>query len=251
VYEEEIRDHVIETALSTGSSGFDTYFIAIAKLYNATLITDDEPMSIRTDIDRVIDIGCADGEYLGMLSSQLNPSLIIGLDLSKDELLLAKPHTIHPNIDLILADAHYPPFRGGVFDLVFLKDLLHHLDNPLKALHEFKRILRAGSVMVIIETRRNPLMKIYIKYGHDHFSLKHLLSMIEKAGLKDYKIKQLTAYPHHLFFPFRGLGEVLWDLSMLILYVLCRISFFKVLLFKLYFHILPPSYNVIFWGKEY
>jgi len=49
VYEEEIRDHIIETALSTGSSGFDTYFIAIAKLYNATLITDDEPMSIRTE----------------------------------------------------------------------------------------------------------------------------------------------------------------------------------------------------------
>jgi len=49
VYEEEIRDHVIEIALSTGSSGFDTYFIAVAKLYNATLITDDEPMSIRTE----------------------------------------------------------------------------------------------------------------------------------------------------------------------------------------------------------
>jgi len=49
VYEEEIRDHVIETALSTGSSGFDIYFIAVAKLYNATLITDDEPMSIRSE----------------------------------------------------------------------------------------------------------------------------------------------------------------------------------------------------------
>jgi len=49
VYGEEIRDHATEIALSTGPSGFDTYFIAIAKLYNATLITDDEPMSIQAE----------------------------------------------------------------------------------------------------------------------------------------------------------------------------------------------------------
>jgi len=49
VYEDEIRDYVIEIALSTGSSGFDTYFIATAKLYNAALITDDEPMSIQAE----------------------------------------------------------------------------------------------------------------------------------------------------------------------------------------------------------
>ncbi len=48
VYEEEVRDLAIEVALQAGSSGFDTYFIAVAKKYNATLITDDEPMAMRT-----------------------------------------------------------------------------------------------------------------------------------------------------------------------------------------------------------
>jgi len=47
VYEEEVRDLAIEEALQVGSSGFDTYFIAVAKKYNATLITDDEPMAMR------------------------------------------------------------------------------------------------------------------------------------------------------------------------------------------------------------
>jgi len=46
VYEEEIRDHAIKIALEVGSSGFDTYFIAVAKKFNAMLITDDEPMAI-------------------------------------------------------------------------------------------------------------------------------------------------------------------------------------------------------------
>jgi len=49
IYEEEIRDHATEIALSTGSSGFDTYSIAIAKPYNATPITDDEPMPIQAE----------------------------------------------------------------------------------------------------------------------------------------------------------------------------------------------------------
>jgi len=47
VYEEEIRDLAIEVALEAGLSGFDAYFIAAAKKYNAMLITDDEPMSMR------------------------------------------------------------------------------------------------------------------------------------------------------------------------------------------------------------
>jgi len=46
VYEEEIRDHAIKIALEVGSSGFDTYFIAVAEKFNAMLITDDEPMAI-------------------------------------------------------------------------------------------------------------------------------------------------------------------------------------------------------------
>ncbi len=46
VYEEEIRDYAIRIALEVGSSGFDTYFIAVAKIFNALLVTDDEPMAI-------------------------------------------------------------------------------------------------------------------------------------------------------------------------------------------------------------
>ncbi|OYT47828.1 MAG: VapC toxin family PIN domain ribonuclease [Desulfurococcales archaeon ex4484_42] len=57
VHEEEIRDHTIEIALEVGSSGFDTYFIAIAKMFNAVLITDDEPMAIhakRLGVDTIL-----------------------------------------------------------------------------------------------------------------------------------------------------------------------------------------------------
>ncbi|RLG77903.1 MAG: hypothetical protein DRO12_00985 [Thermoprotei archaeon] len=57
VYEEEIRDSVIDVALEVGSTGFDTYFIAVAKKFNTMLVTDDEPMAIhakRLGIDTVL-----------------------------------------------------------------------------------------------------------------------------------------------------------------------------------------------------
>ncbi|RLF22801.1 MAG: hypothetical protein DRN15_08130, partial [Thermoprotei archaeon] len=57
IYEEEIRDSAVDLALETGASGFDTYFMTIAKLYNATLITDDEPMAIyaeRIGVDTIL-----------------------------------------------------------------------------------------------------------------------------------------------------------------------------------------------------
>ncbi len=57
VYEEEIRDYAINIALEIGSSGFDTYFIAVAKMFNAVLVTDDEPMALhaeRLGIDTIL-----------------------------------------------------------------------------------------------------------------------------------------------------------------------------------------------------
>lgn len=57
IHEEEIRDHAIQIALEVGSSGFDTYFIAAAKTFNAVLITDDEPMAVhaeRLGIDTIL-----------------------------------------------------------------------------------------------------------------------------------------------------------------------------------------------------
>ncbi|RLG82145.1 MAG: hypothetical protein DRO09_00945 [Thermoprotei archaeon] len=54
VYEEEIRGHAIEITLEVGTSGFNTYFIAVAKVFNVALIADDEPTATRA---KHLDIG--------------------------------------------------------------------------------------------------------------------------------------------------------------------------------------------------
>ncbi len=45
VGEEALREKALWVALQTGCTGFDAYIIASALEYNATLVTDDKPMS--------------------------------------------------------------------------------------------------------------------------------------------------------------------------------------------------------------
>lgn len=201
---------------------------------------------------RVIDVGCADGGYLPLLSTHLNTSLVIGVDLSQKELQLLKRHETHLNSAYARVDATVLPFTTSTFDLIFSKDLLHHLSNPLRALHEFKRVLKPNGTMVIVEAERNnPLMSLYIRHGHDHYTLTQLSALAKRADLKDFRVEQVSAYPHHFLFWSGKPIELLWDLCIIVFlsfcYVFPPVTAYLVKLFSL---MTSHSYNVILLKQE-
>jgi ubiquinone/menaquinone biosynthesis C-methylase UbiE len=201
---------------------------------------------------RVIDVGCADGGYLPLLSTHLNASWVIGADLARNELYLAKRNKVHLNSEVACVDVTALPFSTSTFDLIFSKDLLHHLSNPLRALCEFKRVLKPNGTMVIVETERNnPLMKLLIKHGHNHYTLTQLSALVEKAELTNFGVKQVSAYPHHfLFWPGKPI-ELLWNICIIIVLSFCYIfpSATKYLA-KLFSSMTSHSYNIILWRQE-
>ena len=202
---------------------------------------------------KVIDVGCADGGYLPLLSNHLNSSLVVGVDLAQNELHLAKRHKVHFNSEYARVDVTALPFRTTTFDLIFSKDLLHHLSNPLRALYEFKRVLKPNGAMVIVEAERNnSLMRMYIKHGHNHYTLTQLSVLVKRAELKDFKVKQVSAYPHHFLFWSGKPIEVLWDLCVIIVLSFCYIfpSATKFLV-KLFSSMTSHSYNAILWRQEH
>jgi ubiquinone/menaquinone biosynthesis C-methylase UbiE len=202
---------------------------------------------------RVIDVGCADGGYSPLLFSHLNASLVIGVDLAQNELHLAKRHKVHLNSEYVRVDVTALPFSTLTFDLIFSKDLLHHLSNPLRALREFKRVLTSNGAMVIVEAERNnPLMRMYIRYGHNHYTLTQLSALVEKAELKGFRVKQVTAYPHHFLFWSGKPMEFLWDLCIIIFLSFCYVfPSATTYLVKLVSSMTPHSYNVILWKREH
>jgi len=202
--------------------------------------------------DRILDVGCADGGLSDNLFSTFGASSIIGVDLSKKEIRFAKCNKVPSNLDYVRADVTALPFSLSSFDLVFAKDLLHHLPNPIKALREFKKVLKKKGSMLIVEAdRSNPFMSLYIRLGHNHFTLPQLSSLIQKADLKHYKVEKVSAYPHHFLFMSGNPFELIWDSYLLFFLSICNIfpSITKYLV-KLISSITPHSYNLINWRKR-
>jgi ubiquinone/menaquinone biosynthesis C-methylase UbiE len=195
----------------------------------------------------VLDIGCADGGYLPLLSSFLNASLVIGVDLSLNELNIAKNYGVGLGSECICSDANTLPIKTGVFDFVFLKDLLHHTNDPVSVLSKCKRVLKYGGIIMIVEAERNnPLMKLYLRYGHNHFTLDQLSAFVKQASLKITKTSRVSAYPHHFLFQSKNPAEVFWDaMSIFFLSVSHIIPMIRVYFLRILSEIMGPSYNII------
>jgi ubiquinone/menaquinone biosynthesis C-methylase UbiE len=94
----------------------------------------------------VVDIGCGPGNVYAALREHCGiPQVVIGVDISRGGLLIAKQAGYLP----VLADAHQLPFVDGFADLVLLNATLHHCENMAVVLQEAARILRPGGKLVI------------------------------------------------------------------------------------------------------
>jgi ubiquinone/menaquinone biosynthesis C-methylase UbiE len=60
------------------------------------------------------------------------------------------------NAGLVCADAQALPYRAGSFDGAFLVTVIGEVPDPPACLRELRRVLRAGAVLSISETRTDP-----------------------------------------------------------------------------------------------
>ena len=115
----------------------------------------------------------------------------------------------------ILADAEFLPLKSDLFDLVYSRNVLEHLPNPLNALREMKRVCKkTGKISLTTDNASywafhllgyhttSPILKVpklFMKsqtYGiagpHRHYCLfteAHLQNLFMRGGLKVTKIK--------------------------------------------------------------
>jgi SAM-dependent methyltransferase len=88
----------------------------------------------------------------------------------------------------VVGDAEQLPFDDDHFDVVFCGNLLHHLEDPLVAVRQMRRVAR--SHVVLIEPNvQNPLMAAFgaIKreeWGALKFTSRYVKALGERAGLR-------------------------------------------------------------------
>ena len=185
-------------------------------------------------IDNVLEVGCGQGTDAILISKYARDA--VAIDISFNALRVANKLSQMNNclekVFFIVADAEHLPFRDGVFDIVFCKDLLHHLPNSLLALSEMNRVAKMGGKVAAIEANAcNPQM---ILIGLVYFSVDKrvfkntkakLITIFRKAGILDVNAEETEFAPRHLLFEYRSpLCLPLFSRSKLVLKILNKIE---------------------------
>jgi SAM-dependent methyltransferase len=132
------------------------------------------------DDTTVLDVGAGTGMFTYWWSRRL--PAVTGLELSENMI----ERSAVPQL-LQVGDAYDLPFPDDSFDVVFAASLLHHLERPVDALREMRRVARRG-VAICEPNRNHPPMAAFgvvssVCRGLLHYSRATLRDLAEEAGL--------------------------------------------------------------------
>jgi SAM-dependent methyltransferase len=106
----------------------------------------------------VLDVGCRDGAQLIELHRRTG-CRGVGLEPVADNLARAPDDISTGPIRLVRGLAEAMPFATGVFDLVWVRDVLVHVEPLTRALRECRRVLRAGSPVLVFHVFASPWLE--------------------------------------------------------------------------------------------
>jgi len=128
----------------------------------------------------MLEIGAGNGYFSHTFNAAFD---LTSLDFSKN-MLEMNPL---PWEQKIVGDAEHLPFEDDSFDIVFCGNLLHHLEDPLIAVREMKRVARKH-VLLIEPNVQNPLMMAFgilkrEEWGSLKFNSFYMRWLGKKTGL--------------------------------------------------------------------
>lgn len=131
-----------------GSKLIDGYFNAVQDLVS------ESGVSGRKKIE-AIEIGCGEGFSTARLSELLPANVTLQASEYVKE-LVPKARKNNPGIKVTQESVYETKHKDNQFDLVFLLEVLEHLDYPEEALAEIARIIKPGGFL-ILGVPREPL----------------------------------------------------------------------------------------------
>ena len=101
----------------------------------------------------ILDVGCGTGE-MSLVLAEMGHN-VLGLDLSEKMLSLAreKAKASSLKVKFSLGDAENLKFGSGKFDALISRHVLWTLPHPEKALEEWKRVVKGGGQVLVIDAR--------------------------------------------------------------------------------------------------
>lgn len=115
----------------TSSNRLQRWFIEQFYMSMRSALTDSHPR-------KVLDAGCGEGFSLERLRAIGVGESLVGVDYSRDAVTFGKQ--LFPALDLRQGDIYRLPFADHTFDLVLCNEVLEHLEDPVAALAELRRV---------------------------------------------------------------------------------------------------------------
>lgn len=143
----------------------------------------------------LLEIGCHEGHFLKV--AQIKGWNVFGVEPEPAPAKIARKRfniTIHQGF---LETAHYP---NGKFDIVYLNEVLEHIDRPIILFNEIRRILRRGGVVYVKTGNFQSVSRLlrgkdwsyfaYKRLGHvTYYSPKTFCFLCKATGLKPKTIR--------------------------------------------------------------
>ncbi len=134
---------------------------------------------------RFLDVATGTGDVLLEIKKRVPKSELYGLDLSLEMLKIAKKKL--KCASLVCAPAERLPYKDNIFDGLTIAFGIRNVVDRITALFEFKRVLKNGGKLVILEFNR-PTNKIFRKiYEFYSFTFMPFLGRIVAGDEGAYK----------------------------------------------------------------
>ena len=104
---------------------------------------------------KILEVGCAQGLRTQLMAEHFPEAQIFGIDRSDELLAEAQKLKRTKNVSYQKADVYELPFPEASFDFIYVRLVFMHLENPMKALQNLKRVLRPGGKILIEDADRD------------------------------------------------------------------------------------------------
>jgi ubiquinone/menaquinone biosynthesis C-methylase UbiE len=155
----------------------------IAGIFIKTILSHLE----KTNPDTILDAGCGTGYLTDIIQNTIDADIVC-CDRDPTRLLFAKNWF---NLETVLADINYLPFKTSSFDMVIAMEIIEHIPNTDTALSEIGRV-SAKNVIITVPNEPFFMLANFLRgknirsYGNPPDHIRHFNKKTLKSDLSAY-----------------------------------------------------------------
>lgn len=144
----------------------------------------------------ILDVGCSGGPLIRLLQKK-GFVKVAGIDINECSVQLCRSLE---NADIRVADGCSTGFGDDQFDMVIASDVLEHIEEPIRGLTEWLRILKPKGRAIIFVPAFQFLWSRHDKVNRHYrrYTKQEIVTLLEQAG---FCIERATYWNFCLFFP--------------------------------------------------